>query len=99
MPFRELKEDRIEASKLNTYVYTMASSSKDAAKFKHKFPYKGKKGNHVPKKRKYARFEKSESPWLGARNPFKKKNMVNVKCYNCGNKGHFAHDCNEPKKV
>lgn len=33
------------------------------------------------------------------RNPSKKKNMTNVKCYNYGNKVHFARDCNEPKKV
>jgi len=28
-----------------------------------------------------------------------KKDMSKVKCYNCGNKGHFACDCTEPKKV
>ena len=25
--------------------------------------------------------------------------MSKLKCYNCGNKGHFARDCKEPKKV
>ena len=27
------------------------------------------------------------------------KNKVKVKCYNYGKKGHFASECNEPKKV
>lgn len=54
----ELEEDLIEAFKPNTDVYTMASSSKGASKFKRKFFYKGKKGNHVPKKSKGAHFKK-----------------------------------------
>ena len=33
------------------------------------------------------------------KHPARKRNMAKVKCYNCGNKGHFARDCSEPKKV
>lgn len=99
----ELEENRIEASRPNTDVYMMASNSKCTPKFKRKFPYEGKKGNNVPKKGKCASSEKFEShhdKGKGlAHNLSKKKNMANVKCYNCGKEGHFAHDYNEPKKV
>ena len=27
------------------------------------------------------------------------KNISKLKCYNYGNKGHFAYDCKEPKNV
>ena len=29
----------------------------------------------------------------------KRKNMSKLKCYNYGNKGHFARNCKEPKMV
>jgi len=95
----KLEEDRIEASRHNTDIYMIAFSSKGTPKFKRKFSYKGKKENYVPKKSKGAHFEKSEShhgKGKGlAHNPSKKKNMANVKCYNYGNKGHFARDYTE----
>ena len=28
-----------------------------------------------------------------------KKGKLKLKCFNCGNKGHFVNECSEPKKV
>ena len=75
----------------------MTESSSQGAKgnkrhFQGGSQQRGKGGAKTNKKRK---------PYLHGKGKrsFKKKNMAKVKCYNCGNKGHFARNCSEPTKV
>ena len=85
--------------KPNVDVYMASSSLKGGKSFKRK-SYSGYKGKW---------FKRHKGGYFGNNNDNKEKekapmgrpqkNKVKVKCYNYGKKGHFASECNEPKKV
>lgn len=90
----EVEEERLHFTKLGTQVYMVDSISQDGKETTRKHQgrnHQAKENPKVNKKQKKGR----------ARVLFKKKkkNIIKVKCFNCGNNGHFVRDCTEPKKV
>ena len=79
----ELEVEQLVGTRPNEQAYVVESSSHKSSSFKHnrKFFKKNKKSDDALKKGK---------TW--ARKKFKhvKREENKLKCYNCGNKGHFA---------
>ncbi|XP_031276066.1 uncharacterized protein LOC116134512 [Pistacia vera] len=92
----ELEENSLNGSKTSTNVYMIGSNSYGGKGFKRKFQggsqRKSNNDKAQGKKRKLYKHRKEK-------HPARKKNMAKVKCYNCGNKGHFACNCSELNKV
>ena len=74
----------------------VTSSLGKASKQKHKH-----QGGLLEKSRLMAHFSKksTNNQHAKGKHPFKRKNMVKIKCFNYNAKRHFVRDCLELKKV
>ena len=84
----ELESERLVVARPNEQAYVIESSSHKAFDFKRnrKLFKKNKKFDDVSKKGKTRAHKKFKCV---------KRDKSNLKCYNCGNKGHFACECIE----
>ncbi len=90
----ELEEERLHFSKLSTNVYIAASSSQGGKGCKSKNQGGNQQGKGKGETNKKQKTKKRKAPPKK-----KKKNISKVKCFNCGNNGHFARDYIKPKKT
>ena len=88
----ELEVEQLVVTRLNEQVDVVESNSCKAFGFKHnkKFFKKNKKYDDASKKGKTMACKKFKHA---------KRDKSKLKCYNCGNKGHFACECTELKRV
>ena len=89
----ELEDECLQVAKIPNQLYV---AKLDSNKSFHKRKWKGK--DSQSKKVKKLDENKLKAN-LGRRGKQGKKDISKVKCYNCGEKGHFAWDCAELKKV
>jgi len=88
----ELEAKRLEVVKANGSSYTAQSGSRKLFGSKLKKNQGGKNENSGPAP------EKANST-KRKRSKRDEKGKTSIVCFNCGKKGHFAHDCTVPKKV
>ncbi|EPS62306.1 hypothetical protein M569_12485 [Genlisea aurea] len=81
----ELEEDRLRAIKINSEVHMARSNSRRMSSSRNG---KNKKGLGNVKKPDAQKKKRSQ-----------KVKLERVKCYNCQQKGHYASNCPEPKKI
>jgi gag-polypeptide of LTR copia-type/Zinc knuckle len=93
----ELEKDRIEALKPHKTETTMhlAGSSSYGGQCQKRKSNDGKGKGKQQKKYKGQYRGKGKA----SQNNSKKYKKVKIKCFNCGKKGHYARECNEPRKV
>ncbi|XP_073104555.1 uncharacterized protein [Elaeis guineensis] len=90
----ELEEDCLHFNKPSTDVYMADPSFQRCKGRKHRNQGGNQQGKGKGAANKKPKNEKEKDPLKR-----KKKNIAKAKCFNCGNKGHFACDCTEPKKT